>query len=214
MITGIDRPTPARGRRRHGLHNLSESQLAVWRGRTSASSSSSSSCCPRSPRRERDAADGFLRACGAEERLERAMKLLEQVELADRRTSCRRSVGRPAAARGHRPRPRQRPADHRGRRAHRQPGLQVRPSRSSSCSALVGRGQDDPHGHPRPRARGAGRGEPCTWWTAGSSTGRSRRRRPPDAGQVRMPASSDPRLSASVASRGVARARRRRPRGD
>jgi putative ABC transport system ATP-binding protein len=48
MITGIDRPSAGTvtvdG---HRIDQMSEEELAIWRGRASGSSSSSSSCCQR-----------------------------------------------------------------------------------------------------------------------------------------------------------------------
>ena len=158
MITGIDRPTAGTvtvdGRR---IDEMSEEELAVWRGRRvgvvfqffqllPTLTALENAMLPldfsrRVPKRER------ARARAAQPRARRARR--------QGRQPAGRAVGRPAAARRDRARAGRRPAAADRRRADRQPrhahrGRDVRPA-----AAAQRRGLDGPLRHPRPRARRA-----------------------------------------------------------
>ena len=124
MLTGIDRPTA--GEVYVGdtaVHTLSEGQLANWRGKQLGIVFQFFQLLPTLTLVENVMLPmDFCGLYSARERKKRAMELLELVEMADQaQQAALGRLGRTAAARGDRPRPGQRSAHPRRRRADRQP---------------------------------------------------------------------------------------------
>ena len=161
LIGCLDTPTGGR---------LHPERAATWPGWTttsspgsatarSASSSRPSTCCPAPPRWRTSSCRWSTAACGGRERRERATAALE-LGGAGRPAGppAQRALRRPAAARGHRPRP--------GQRARASSWPTSPPATSTrapvgrdhgAVRAAARRGADHHHGHPRARHRRARR---------------------------------------------------------
>ena len=154
LIAGIDRPSDGEVVVAGRPFTRSENALARGAGAPSASCSSSSSCCRHSRRRRTSCCRWTSRR--------RPPRARRPGRSGSWSAGCRRSgrqaagdaLGRAAAARGHRPRARQRPGVGARRRAHRQPGLATA---VEVLELFAGCGARDHRGDGDARARHAGR---------------------------------------------------------
>ena len=163
LIAGIDRPTSGQvvvaGT---DVARLSESELAKWRSRHVGFIFQFYNLIPVLRAVENVELPLLLTSLSKKERRERALTALKVVGPGrPLRALPAPALGRPGAARGHRPRHRQRSERAGGRRAHRRPRRQERrghPGPHGDAQPRVP--QDDRDGHPRP-ARGRPRPRPA-----------------------------------------------------